>query len=172
MLSDTMAQALNAQLSRELASSYLYLSMSSAFEEIDMAGGAYWMRMQAQEEALHAVRCMDYIHERDAKVTFATIDAPESGWTDALSIFEATLAHERQVTSHIHDLMDLAIAERDHASQAFLRWFVSEQVEEEATAHQMIQKLRLIKGDGMGLYMIDQELARRPAPAPAGVGAA
>ncbi len=165
MLSEKMEKALNKQINAELYSAYLYLSMSSYFESIDLEGCANWMKAQTQEEMIHAMKIYDYVIERGGRVILDKIDAPKAEWDSALAVFEHAYEHEQLVTGLINDLMNLAIEERDHATQIFLQWFVSEQVEEEASASAVVQKLKLA-GDGGGLFMVDRELGQRQLPVP------
>jgi ferritin len=165
MLSEKMEKALNKQINAELYSAYLYLSMSSYFESIDLEGCANWMKAQTQEEMIHAMKIYDYVIERGGRVILDKIDAPKAELDSALAVFEHAYEHEQLVTSLINDLMNLAIEERDHATQIFLQWFVSEQVEEEASASAVVQKLKLA-GDGGGLFMVDRELGQRQLPVP------
>ena len=165
MLSKAMEAALNDQVKNELYSAYLYLAMAAWFEERNLSGFAHWMRLQNQEETLHAMKLFDYILERGGQVRLGEIDAPPSDWANSLEVFEFTMEHEQSVTTSINKLVDLAIKESDHASNAHLQWFVNEQVEEEATVSEIISKLKLVKEDGYGLLMIDNELGSRPPPA-------
>lgn len=167
MLSKTMEQAFNDQVKWELYSSYLYLSMSSYCNELGLPGFANWMRMQAQEELFHAMKIYDYIMERGGRAIMQAIDAPPSEWNGSLDVFEKVYEHEQHVTSLINNLANLAQDERDHASTIFLQWFVSEQVEEEATVSDLVHKLRLINGEGQGLLMMDKELSARVFTPPA-----
>ena len=161
MLNDKMEKALNEQVNWELYSSYFYLSMSSYFESISLAGCAAWMKAQAQEELYHGMKIYDYINERGGRAVLAAIDQPPADWDSPLHVFEEVLAHEQKVTGLINALVDLALAERDHASNIFLQWFVSEQVEEEAGVGSVLEKFRLIGDDKGGLFAIDQELSTR-----------
>ena len=169
MLKKKMLKGMNDQINAEMFSSYLYLSMESYFQSISLRGFAAWMRVQAQEEMVHAMKFYDFVNERGGKVTLEAIAKPESTWASPLAAFEAALAHEQHVTSLINDLVDLAISEKDHASNIFLQWFVSEQVEEESSAGEVVDRLKLIKDNTSGLFMMDAELGRRvftmPAPA-------
>ena len=165
MLNPKMQDAFNEQINAELFSSYLYLSMSTWAEAQGFKGMAQWMRMQAQEENLHVMKFIDFVNERDGRVLLTAIEAPNTEWSSPLAIFEDTCEHESKVTGLINELVDLALREKDHAANSFLQWFVTEQVEEEATARDVRDKLKLAGGSGAVLYMIDQELARRPAPA-------
>ena len=169
MLKKKMLKGMNDQINAEMFSSYLYLSMEAYFQSISLRGFAVWMRAQAQEEMVHAMKFYDFVNERGGKVTLEAIAKPESTWSSPLAAFEAALAHEQHVTSLINDLVDLAISEKDHASNIFLQWFVSEQVEEESSAGEVVDRLKLIKDNTSGLFMMDAELGRRvftmPAPA-------
>jgi len=167
MLSKNMEKALNGQVNWELYSSYFYLSMSSYFESISLAGCANWMRVQAQEELFHAIKIYDYINERGGRAILAAIAQPPSEWKTPLHIFEEVLSHEQKVTSLINGLVNLAVDERDHATNNFLQWFVSEQVEEEASASSVLEKFKLIGKDKSGLFAIDLELAKRVFTPPA-----
>ena len=161
MLKKKMLKALNNQVNAEMYSSYLYLSMESYFQSVSLSGFSSWMRGQVQEELFHGMKFYDYINERGGRVTLDTIAKPDSEWKTPLTAFERILKHEQLVTSMVNDLMDLAIAEQDHATQIFLQWFVSEQVEEEATVGEVVNKLRLIKNDSAGLFFLDAEMAKR-----------
>ncbi len=169
MLSEKMEKALNKQINAELYSAYLYLSMASYFESVDLEGCANWMKAQTQEEMIHAMKIYDFVIERGGRVLLDAIEAPKQEWDSALAVFEHAYEHEKYVTSLINDLMNLAIEEKDHATQIFLQWFVSEQVEEEASASGVVQKLKLAggpDGKGGGLFMVDRELGQRPLPVP------
>ena len=161
MLKKKMLKALNDQINAELYSSYLYLSMESYFQSVSLSGFAGWMRAQVQEELFHGMKLYDYVNERGGKVILDTIAKPDSSWKTPLVAFEHILKHEQMVTSMINDLMDLAIAEQDHATKIFLQWFVSEQVEEEASVGEVVDKLQLIKNDSSGLFFLDAELGKR-----------
>ena len=161
MLSDKMEAAINQQINAEMYSSYLYLSMATYFESISLGGFSNWMRQQAQEEMFHGMKMFDFVCERGGRVTLKAIDEPPSEWSSVLDVMENVLAHEQKVTGLINDLVNLALDERDHATNIFLQWFVSEQVEEEDTAGGLVDKLKLIGGDANGLFMLDTELATR-----------
>lgn len=167
MLSKKMEAALNSQCNAETYSAYLYLSMAAYFQSVSLGGFANWMRVQAQEELTHAMKFYDFINERGGRVTLTAIDAPPTKWKSTLDVFEATLSHEQKVTGLINDLVNLALKDKDHASQIFLQWFVSEQVEEEDSADEIVQKLKLIGKDGSGIFMLDRELGQRTFVAPA-----
>ena len=162
MLSEKMEAALNLQVKDELYSSYLYLAMASFFEERNLSGFASWMRLQFQEEQGHALRIHDFMHERGGSAHLLAIDEPPREWGSPLAVFEETLVHEQEVTASINRLVDLAIVESDHATNAFLQWFVQEQVEEEASVDAIVQKLRLVGDSGHAIFLIDRELGERP----------
>ncbi len=156
-----METAFNRQVNAEMYSSYLYLAMESYFQSISLAGFATWMRAQVQEELFHGMKIYDYIHERGGKARLEAIGKPEEKWDTPLLAFESILAHEQHVTGLINNLIDVALDVRDHAAKAFLDWFITEQVEEEATVGQIVDRLRLIGNDASGLFFLDTELAKR-----------
>ena len=161
MLNKRMEQAINSQINAEIYSSYLYLSMSAYFESISLSGFANWMRMQAQEEMVHAIKFYEYVNERGGRVILGPIEAPPSEWESPVAVFDATYQHEQKVTGLINDLVDLAIEEKDHATNNLLQWFVSEQVEEEASASAVLNKAKLTGDAPGGLFMLDRELEAR-----------
>lgn len=170
MLKAKMQEAMNEQIKWEAYSAYLYLSMSAYFTSINLNGFANWMRVQAMEEMTHAMKFYDFINDRAGRVTLLDIEAPPHAWDSPLAVFEEAYKHEVHVSERIDNLVNLAIEERDHASNTFLQWFVTEQVEEEASADEVVQKLKLIGNDGGGLFVLDQELGQRvftPPAAPA-----
>ena len=161
VLTDAMADALNRQLNLEFGSASLYLAMSADLDARGLPGMSHWMRVQAQEELIHAMRVFDFVCERDGRVRLGTVPAPGGEWPSALATFEAALEHERAMTARLNDLSELAEKERDRATINMLRWFIDEQVEEEATLTDIVQRLRLVGDDGTGLYMVDRELSTR-----------
>ena len=161
MLSEKMQDAINGQLNAELYSSYLYLSMNAYFKSINLDGFANWMYYQAQEELTHGMKLYDFINQRGGKVNLLQIEAPPTQWNSPQAVFEATLEHEQKVTGLINDLVELALGEHDHATNIFLQWFVSEQVEEEESATGVLEQLKLMGEAKGGLFMIDRELAKR-----------
>ncbi|SFM94884.1 ferritin [Thermodesulforhabdus norvegica] len=160
MISEKMGKALNEQLKWELYSGYLYLSMATYFKDRGLDGFARWMEVQALEELSHAMKFYSYLNERGFKVDLQPIDGPPTTWDSPVAVFEHVLEHEQHVTKRIHDLVDLAIEERDHGTNNFLQWFVGEQVEEEASAAEVLNKVKLVQ-DGGGLYLLDRELGQR-----------
>lgn len=161
MLSKKLASALNAQLTAELYSAYLYLSMAAMFRARSLHGLGHWMETQAREETGHAMRFYKHLLERGNAVKLPAIEAPPSDWASPLAAFQDTYAHEQQVTGRIHELANLATAEKDHATAAFLRPFIEEQVEEEATAFEMVQKLNLVGNSAGGLLVLDHHAGKR-----------
>ena len=161
MLSKKMEKAINQQINAEIYSSYLYLSMATYFESKSLGGFSNWMRQQAQEELFHGMKMFDFVCERGGRVTLMAIEKPASKWASPLDAMKNVLSHEQKVTGLINDLVNLAQDERDHATNIFLQWFVSEQVEEEDTAGSMVDKLKLIGKDANGLFMLDTELGQR-----------
>ena len=161
MISKKMTEALNKQINAELYSAYLYLSMSSCSSFTGLKGAANWFFVQAQEEMTHAQRMYNYVNSMGEHVVLAAIEQPAVDFESLTHMFEETLGHEKKVTAMINDLVNMAVEEKDHASEVFLQWFVSEQVEEEESANDALAKLKLAGGDGSGLLMIDAELGAR-----------
>ena len=167
MLVPEVENALNKQLNAEIFSSYLYVSMAAQCKADDLDGCAAWLEAQAQEEMTHAAKFYNYIIQRGGRVKLAGIDAPQVEWDSTLAVFEDTLTHEQKVSAMINDLMDVAIAQKDHATQIFLQWFVTEQVEEEESVSMVLGKIKRVKDSAQGMYLLDQELGQRqPAPLP------
>ncbi|WP_320112653.1 ferritin [Draconibacterium orientale] len=161
MLKEKMLKALNEQINAEQYSSLLYLSMSAYFNDKGLPGFANWMYVQYQEELTHANKFFNYVVERGGKVELKAIDQMPTTWDGVIDVYEKTLEHEQLVTSLIDKLVDVAIEEKDHATQSFLRWFVDEQVEEEANVTEILDTLRLINGQGNGIFMLDREMRNR-----------
>jgi len=161
VIGQALQDAVNKQINAELYSSYIYLSMSAYFESLGLPGFANWMRCQAQEEVLHAMKFYHHLCERDGRVLVAAIDGPATEWQSPLDAFQTAYAHEQKVSGMINDLVDLAEEQRDRAAANFLQWFVAEQVEEEASAKAVVDKLNLIKDAPAALFMVDAELGQR-----------
>ena len=161
MIGKKMQDAINEQINKELYSAYLYLSMAAYLDSENLSGFAHWMRAQAQEEQEHALKFYDHIYERGGRVTLQAIDEPPAGFESPLAVFEETLAHERKVTGLINNLYAIALEQNDYASQAFLQWFVSEQVEEEDNASRILETLKMVGDKGQALVMLDRELGQR-----------
>jgi ferritin len=161
VMNKRMEDALNEQVNAEMFSSYLYLSMSAYFADMNLNGFANWMRVQAQEELAHAMKFFDYINERSVRIELKAIEQPRKEWGSVIEAMEETYKHEQLITSLINNLVNVAIEEKDHATNNFLQWFVSEQVEEEAHANELLSELKMIDGKGPALFMIDRELKNR-----------
>lgn len=161
MISKKMENALNEQINAELYSAYLYLAMAAYFESENLPGFAVWMRVQFEEETSHAMKIFDFVNERRGRVALKAIDKPAKEWKSPLAAFEASFEHEQMVSGRINELVNLALAEKDHATNAFLQWFVTEQVEEETSVDTIVQKLKMADKAPGALFMIDQELGQR-----------
>ncbi len=161
MLSETMQKALNDQVNAEYYSAYLYLSMAAYFESLNLNGFANWMRVQTQEELAHGTIMFNFIGQRGGRVILSAIAAPQTEWKSPRDAFECAYSHEKKVTGLINKLVDLAIRESDHATNAFLQWFVTEQVEEEMNASGIANQLKVAGDSPNALFMIDRELAAR-----------
>ena len=166
MLSKKMEKMINEQINREYYSAYLYLSMAAYFESLNLAGFSQWMRSQTQEELFHGTKLYDHVNERGGRVVLTAIDAPQTEWSSPLEAFEGAYAHEQLVTGWINDLVTAARNENDHASEIFLQWFVTEQVEEEQSTGGIAQQLKLIGDSPNALLMLDRELGSRVFTAP------
>lgn len=162
MLNEKMEAAINEQIKWELFSAYLYYSMAAYFDSLNLKGFSHWMVAQAQEEITHAHRFFKFTSDRGGRVKLQAIDGPPTEWESPQKVFEFTYEHEVHVTDRINKLVDLARNLSDHATYNFLQWFVGEQVEEEASADEVLQKLKLIKNSADGLLLMDLELAKRP----------
>ena len=156
-----MQAALNGQITEELFASQVYLSMCAHFESEGLPGFARWMRAQAEEERAHALRLFDFVHDREGRVSLGSIDPPPTEFGAPLAVFEAALAHERKVSAMIGDLYRLAMDEADYPAQVMLQWFVNEQVEEEKTISDIVDRLRLAGDDKSALLMLETELGQR-----------
>lgn len=165
MISKRMEDALNEQLNKEFYSAYMYLAMSAYCNTLGLLGFAHWMRMQYEEENLHVTKMYDYMLNQGGEVHLKMIEEPSKEYGTPLEIFQKTLEHEQFVTQSIHQLMGMAMEERDYATQAFLQWYVTEQVEEESNVQDVLNPLRMVGEDKGGLMMIDQKLGGRMAPA-------
>lgn len=167
MISQKLQDAINYQINRELFSEYYYLSMASYFNSAGLSGFENFFLVQGQEERFHAMKMYNFLNERGGRVLLQAIEAPKTEFKSALEVFELAYEHEKLVSTLINDLMDLAIKENDHAAKNHLNWFVEEQVEEEASMDTILNKLKLIGGQGHGLLMLDNELAKRVFTPPA-----
>ncbi|MGH7902153.1 MAG: ferritin [Thermodesulfobacteriota bacterium] len=159
MISKEMQEALNNQISNEYFSSYTYLSMSAYCESINMQGFAAWLRRQSKEELEHALKIFDYVLDRNGKVNLKAIEQPPSKFSSLLKMFQQAFEHEREVTGMINKLYELALNEGDHATAVQMQWFITEQVEEEKNALNLVEKLRLAGENGSALLILDRQLA-------------
>ncbi len=158
-----LQKAFNDQIKNELYSAYLYLSMAAYFESVNLPGFAHWMKVQTKEEQGHAMKMFEFLVDRGVRVNLQALGEPEAEFASPLAVFQAALGHERKVTAWINDLYKLALETKDTASQVFLQWFITEQVEEEKNATYVIDTMKMFKAEGPALIMLDRELARRGA---------
>lgn len=165
-IDSTLQDAINRHINAEMYSSYLYLSMATYCESIDLPGFAHWMRIQSQEEYTHAMKLVGYLEDRDSRVTLLPIEQPPVEFDSVEDIMRQTLAHEQHVSQLINDLYGVAVKSNDYASQIMLQWFISEQVEEEKTARDVIAALDMVKGRSDALLLLDREMSARPAASP------
>lgn len=168
MLSEKLVEAINTQITWELYSAHLYLSMAAFCAAEDLPGFVNFFKVQAEEEKFHAMKFFDFLTERDGRIRLKGLDAPPVDFDSLLAVFEKAYEHEQFVTGRIYNLMDIATDEREHATISFLKWFVDEQMEEESTFSGLIKKLRRVQNDPTGLYDLDAQLAARvftPPPA-------
>ncbi len=163
MLGKRLEEAMNEQINKELYSAYLYLSMSAYCEAENLPGAARWMRIQAQEEVGHALKLFDHVTARKGRVVLKAIEMPPPVWKSPLEMFEEALTHERKVTSSINRLYEVALNENDYATQMGLQWFITEQVQEEDNAGRVVEQLRRVADQPMGLLMLDRQLGEREA---------
>ena len=161
MLSPVIQEALNKQINHEFYSSYFYLSVSAYFESLNLGGFAHWMRLQSQEEREHGMRLLDHLQDRHGHATFDAIAQPPIEFQSPAEAFQLALQHEDHVTQAINQFYELAMQEKDYAIQVELQWFISEQVEEEKQARQILDQLKMIGDQGTALYLLDKELGER-----------
>ena len=168
----TLQNAINRHINAEIYSSYLYLSMSTYCESMDLPGFAHWMRVQSQEEYTHAMKFVTYLEDRDSRVTLLPVEQPPVEFDSVEDVMRQTLAHEQHVSELINDLYGVAVGANDYASQIMLQWFITEQVEEEKTARDVIAALEMVKGRSDALLLLDREMGARPAASPIATEAA
>jgi ferritin len=161
MLSDKLQNAMNNQITHELYSAYLYLSMSAHFQAGNLPGMARWMRLQAGEEQAHALKFFDYVNERNGRVTLQVIPQPPADFGTPKAVFDQVLKHEQDVTILITQLYELAVEEKDYAAQGMLQWFINEQVEEEKHAGEIVETFKMVGESPMALMMLDRQLGSR-----------
>ena len=162
-MNQNVQDAINEQIKQEFFASYLYLSMMAYFEAESLGGFAHWMRLQAEEEHSHAMKLVDFLVERGGRVELQAIDKPQGEFESPLAVMEAALKHEQKVTARINSLYELAGSEGDYPAQVMLQWFITEQVEEEASAGLIVDQLRLAGDSGSALLMLDSKLKQRTA---------
>ncbi len=160
-VSEKIKQALNDQIALELSSSYVYQAMRAYFLDLGLKGCAAWMEKQAEEEVEHAMRIFAYMDDRRARVILQAIAAPPVSWESPVAAFKDALAHEQKVSRSINAIADMALAEKDHGTLTFLEWFVKEQIEEEASVGEVLDKLALIEGHKHMMYNFDREMGKR-----------
>lgn len=161
MLSEKMQKAINEQIQKEFNSSFLYLAMAAWFEEQNLPGFGHWLRLQAEEEHLHAMKFFDFLVSRGGHVQLHGLDDQPDSWESPVKAFEEVLAHEQMITASINDLYELAREERDYPAQVLLQWFITEQVEEEQNAEEVLVNLKRAGESQAALYMLDQTLGQR-----------
>jgi len=166
MIKTEMAAALNSQINKEMYSAYLYMSMSAYSNQIGLKGFANWFMVQYHEEMYHAMKLYEYVQRQGEEVILESLAKPPNTFDSPLDMFTQTLTHEQYITQSINDLMELAIALKDHATQIFLEWYVTEQVEEEENDNDIIHQLKLIGDNPHGLLMLDRELTARMTTVP------
>jgi ferritin len=161
MISKGMHSALNAQINLEQYSAQLYLAMGAHLDTRNFKGFAHWLRVQAEEETAHAVKLIDFLLDRRGALALAAVAAPPSDFGGAIQVFEKVLAHEQEITGHIHSLFDAARSEKDYASEIALQWYVTEQVEEESTVFQIVDQLHAVGDKGGGIWYLDHQMGKR-----------
>lgn len=154
-------EAMEAQVGNEFHAAYLYLSMAGSFDAANFPGFSHWMRSQAKEEVGHAMKFFDFLLDRGESVQLPAIDAPQSSFRSPLDAFEQSLAHEKKVTEQINEIYAHAVRESDYPAQVLLNWFVAEQVEEEKSASEIVERLRMAGDDPTALLMLDSEMKNR-----------
>ncbi|MED7818988.1 MULTISPECIES: ferritin [unclassified Francisella] len=164
MLSKKLLGALNDQFNYELESANIYLAMAGYTADLGLGGFTNWFMAQYEEELFHAKKIMKFINDKNGRIEVKPVAAPQNHFNSLLEVFEATLKHEQEVSTKFYDLMDIALEEKEHSTKSFLQWFIDEQVEEEVTVGDMINKIKLVKDSG--LYLLDQEAAKRNFNAP------
>ena len=161
MISKTIQDAINDQINKELYSSYLYLAMSSYYAESNLSGFASWMRVQSTEEYAHAMKFYGYVIERNGHVNLDAIDKPLAKFKSPVDVFKQVVEHEQKVTGMINKLYELAIKEKDYPTQIMLEWFITEQLEEEKSAGDILEQLKMVGDSPVSLIMMDRQLAAR-----------
>lgn len=160
-LSDTIESALNDQIANEFQAAYQYLAMAAYFTRENLDGFAHWMAKQREEEVAHGMKIFDFVHDRDGKVALRALEKPTVDFDSPLDAFRHAYDHEKNVTKRIHELFETAVEEKDYPTQTLLQWFITEQVEEEATALKYVEQLERVGDSGTGLLMLDREMGSR-----------
>lgn len=160
-LTKKLEDAINGQIQAEYYSSYMYLAMAAYCDSVNMPGYGHWMRAQAREEMQHVMKFYRYVVDRGGRVVFGAIDQPPVEYASILAVAEETYAHEQKVTSLIGKLYEVAVVEKDYATQSFLQWYIDEQVEEENNARTIVDQLKMVGDHISGLFMLDRHLASR-----------
>ncbi len=166
MITKRMESALNEQINREFYSAYLYLAMSAYCNRINMPGAEHWFRIQYEEEEMHMTKMFDYVMQHGGEARLLQIDEPPAEFGSLAEVFEASLKHEQYVTQSINELLNVAVEEKDHATQVFLQWYITEQVEEEANVADLLNRFKMAGDNSGALMMIDDKLGQRTPPAP------
>ena len=165
MISKPLQDAINAQLRNELYSAYLYLAMVDYFESKALKGFGHWMRLQCQEEVIHAMKLFDFLENRGGRVALKAIEQPPGKYQSPLAVMRAALEHERNVSGEIHNLYTLAVKEKDYPTQVMLHWFIVEQVEEERSIEEIVSRMELMGDEKAPLLLLDRDLSQRTLPA-------
>lgn len=160
-ISSKMNSIINKQINEEMNSAYLYLAMATYFEDNNLQGCAGWMKKQANEELSHAMKFYHYVYERNGSVILDAIAKPSAKWKNPLEVFQEAYGHEQKISALVHGIYDSARTEKDFATTSFLKWFLDEQVEEEANVSYIIEKLKMIGNNNVALLMLDKELGER-----------
>jgi len=167
MITKTLEKAINTQINKEFYSAYLYLSMSAYCNKINMHGAEHWFRIQYEEKVFHMTKMFDYLMQHGGEAHLMSVGEPPSEFGSVLGTFQESWKHEQFITQSINDLLDVAVTERDHATQVFLQWFITEQVEEEANVKEITDRLKMVGDNGAALMMIDDKLGQRVSTVPA-----
>ncbi|WP_372370726.1 ferritin [Candidatus Uabimicrobium sp. HlEnr_7] len=161
MLNDQLQEALNRHMNSEFFSSYMYLSMAAYFDSIHYKGFAHWAQEQANEELGHAMKMYQYILDKGGKIVLLPIEGPPTTWDSCLGAFEEVYKHEQKVTQQINSLYEICQENKDYATQTFLHWFITEQVEEESMSSEIVERIKLAGNSNSAVLLIDSELGSR-----------
>jgi ferritin len=161
MITEKIMKALNEQIKKEIYSAYLYFSMATYFDAENLKGFANWMKKQAKEELEHAMKFYNYVYEKGGRVELQAVEKPKNNWDSPLAAFEEAYSHEKFITDSIYKLYELSLDEKDYATASMLKWFIDEQVEEEAQTEEIVQKIKMLSSSPNGIYLLDKELGQR-----------